>query len=178
MTVALITVDTELSLTSQLRGATAEDNFRSAYVGATPAGDFGVPYQLARLQAYGLKAVFFVEALCTEILGLDILKRMAEPILEGGHEVQLHVHPEWLWWAEGSLRLDRRFQSLADLDYATQRSLLERALEAFGRAKLPVPTAFRAGNFGANGDTLSARSTAATTNRREQDPAPSSLSGR
>lgn len=156
MTVALITVDTELSLTAHLRGATADENFRSAFLGTTSAGDFGVPYQLARLKAHKLKAVFFVEALCTEILGLDVLKRMAQPILEGGHEVQLHVHPEWLWWAEDRLRLDRRHQSLADLDYMTQQALLERSLEIFERAGLARPIAFRAGNFGANEDTLKA----------------------
>ena len=152
---ALYTVDTELSLMMQLRGCAPLDNYRSAILGETDRGNFGISYQMDVLERHGLKGVFFVEALHTATIGDDMLKRIVDLIAPRGHEVQLHCHIEWLWFHDGALRLPREKQSLAHLTLGEQHDLLGMAKEALERAGV-VPTAFRAGNYGANDDTLRA----------------------
>src|SRR5690348_12737509 len=98
MTEVLITIDTELSPAAHRRGVGAEENFACAMLGQVSDGEWGIKYQLGQFRAHGLKAVFFVEALSADIVGLDFLKRTIDPILSAGHEVQLHIHTEWLEW--------------------------------------------------------------------------------
>src|SRR5437879_4757325 len=66
--------------------------------GSTPQGEYGVAFQLKVLNEHGLKGVFLVEALFADALGLEPLSRVVNMIQDAGHEVQLHVHPEWLPW--------------------------------------------------------------------------------
>ncbi len=89
----------------QRAGATGEENFSSAILGRTCKGDFGIPYQLDVLDRHGLRGVFFVEALHTQILGSEYLSRTVDMIRTRGHSVQLHCHIEWLWFHDGTLRL-------------------------------------------------------------------------
>ena len=125
-------------------------------MGRASDGEWGVAYQAGRLNAYRLKGVFFVEALCAEVLGLDPLKRIIEPILSGGHEVQLHIHPEWVGWFPRDPVAGRRGHSIADFSYDDQVRLIEIGMENIIKAGAPRPIAFRAGNYGANNDTLRA----------------------
>lgn len=156
MTAVLFTTDTELSFTLHQRGLTPIENFRIAVMGEIADGAWGIGYQMARLNAHGLKGVFFVEALSSYAFGIDVLKRVVDPILEAGHEVQLHLHTEWLKWIEKDLVGTRRGWNVKDFDYADQRRLLELGLEALTEAGAPRPIAFRAGNYGASNDTLKA----------------------
>jgi hypothetical protein len=154
MTAVLFTTDTELSFTLHQKGFSPLDNFRIAVMGEVADGAWGIGYQMARLNAHGLKGVFFVEALSAYAFGVDILKRIVDPILEFGHEVQFHLHTEWLKWIEKDLVGDRRGWNIKDFAYADQRRLLELGLEALDAAGAPRPTAFRAGNYGAGNETL------------------------
>lgn len=154
MTALLYTVDTELSPGFYQRGLTADENLRRNVFGEVADGAWGIGFQMQRLNEHGLKGVFFVEPLCADVYGHDVVKRIVEPILEAGHEVQLHMHPEWLQWA--TIGVPFQGSCIADYDRLTQRNLLERGLEALVRAGAPRPTAFRAGNYGANNDTLRA----------------------
>src|SRR6266542_1373328 len=92
-----LTVDTEISsYGSRWRGSvTTEDIERDIY-GVTTGGQFGLPYQIERLNAHGLKAVFFVEALFAEVSGREPLRDIVQMVQDGGQEVQLHLHTEWL----------------------------------------------------------------------------------
>lgn len=156
MTTALITVDTELSPMGRKLGWSLDDNLAISVFGETAKGAFGIRHQLQRLAEHGLKASFFVEALCSQLYGLDVLKRMVEPILTAGQEVQLHCHIEWLQWVEGPLRQPFDHGHMAKLDRAMQRTCLELGIEALERAGAPRPNAFRAGSYAANNDTLRA----------------------
>ncbi len=159
MTPVLLTIDTELSPAAHQRGVNWMDNFSTAILGRVSDGEWGVAYQVDQFNAHGLKAVFFVEALCAQVCGLDMLKRVIEPILCGGHEVQLHVHTEWLEWIARDPVDGRRGQCIADFGYTDQHRLLEMGMEALTKAGAPPPLAFRAGNYGANNDTLRALAT-------------------
>ena len=156
MTAVFYTVDTELSPGLHQRGLSLVENLNAAVLGITDRGEWGIRYQIERLNAHGLKGVFFVEALCAHLGDPDILKRIVEPVLVGGHEVQLHLHTEWLRWIDKDPVAGRRGENIFDFDGDDQYRLLEMGLNAFTRAGAPTPTAFRAGNYGANNDTLRA----------------------
>jgi peptidoglycan/xylan/chitin deacetylase (PgdA/CDA1 family) len=144
----LLTVDTELRWGPYLNKAGWEENLALSF---DPAG-VGVPYQLEMLRRRDLKACFFVDPMPAVLYGLDPVRRMVEPILEAGQEVQLHLHSAW---AEIVRRPDReaRFE-LTGFDADEQFELLAEARDLLVAAGAPSPIAFRAGAFAANADTL------------------------
>lgn len=158
MTSILFTTDTELSPGFHARGLAPLENLRLNVFGEVGGGEWGLRHQLRRLTEHGLRGVFFVEALCGYAVGEDVLKRVVAPILESGHEVQLHVHTEWLPHAKRELSDGLRGSNLCDFDLSMQTRLLECALDMLRRAGASCVSAFRAGNYGANPDTLTALS--------------------
>ncbi len=159
MTQVLITVDTELSALLHQRGATADANLASSVTGKAGKSEVGIGWQMDRLDRYGLKGVFFVDPMPGLVFGPDIVRRMIEPILTRGHEVQLHIHTEWLEWARQSPVGDRRGTNIGDFSPEDQTVLLEWGRNALESAGAVRPIAFRAGNYGANDDTLKALAT-------------------
>lgn len=156
MTRVFLTVDTELSLGSHQRGLSPEANLAQSIFGETAEGVFGIGWQIDRLNRHGLKAVYFVDPLPAALFGVDILKHIVEPILEGGHEVQLHIHTEWLRFLDHSPIGDRRGEHIGDFDEDDQVALIGWAADLLTSAGAPDPVAFRAGNFGADDRTLAA----------------------
>ncbi|MDB5714972.1 MAG: hypothetical protein JWO15_2369 [Sphingomonadales bacterium] len=156
MTAVLITVDTELSALLHQRGASARANFESSILGRCQAGDFGVGWQMDVLDRDGLKGVYFVDPLPALVLGEGVIADVVGMIAARGHDVQLHAHPEWLEWAKESPVGGRRGRNMADFPLADQVALLEYGCGVIERAGVARPVAFRAGNFGANDDTLRA----------------------
>lgn len=159
MTQVLITIDTELSALLHQRGATAEANLASSVTGQAGNATVGIGWQMDCLERHGLTGVFFADPMPGMVFGPDIVRRMIEPVLTRGHEVQLHIHTEWLEWARRSPVGDRRGTNIGDFSLADQRILLEWGREALEGAGTPRPIAFRAGNYGANDDTLKALAT-------------------
>lgn len=156
MTRALITIDTELSASRQQAGMTAAENLRLSLTGETRAGAFGIGWQMDRMEACGIRGVFFVDPMPGLIHGPDIIARMIEPILARGHEVQVHIHSEWLQWAKDSPVEGRIGRNIGDFSLNDQITLIGWARDALVAAGAPQPNAFRAGNYGANDDTLRA----------------------
>lgn len=146
----LLTIDTELTWRHFVEGAGWEENFALSY---DPAGA-GIPYQLSLLKACGLKACFFVDPMPALVYGIEPIRRMVDPILEAGQEVQLHLHSFWSDLANGR-RSDARFE-LTCFDAEQQKALIATARELLTAAGAPAPAAFRAGSFAANADTLKA----------------------
>jgi protein-tyrosine phosphatase len=66
-----------------------------ALYGRSPAGDYALPKTLEILDRNGLKGVFFVEPLFAARFGVEHLATIVDLIRAGGHDVQLHLHPEW-----------------------------------------------------------------------------------
>ncbi len=81
-------------------GTTLTPNFRAAFqryiYGPTSRGNYGLPHQLHQLQEHGLTGVFFVEPLFSTRFGLDPLAEIVGLVRERGHEIQLHLHTEWV----------------------------------------------------------------------------------
>jgi len=152
------TVDTELSLRLYQQGFSAQENFDSSIVGKCRDGKFGIFYQMERLESHGLTGVFFVDPMPALVYGPGVVAQIIEPILKRGHEVQLHIHTEWLEFAQDHEHAHLRGRNIADFPLDDQIRLLDQARALLMIAGAPKPTAFRAGNFGANDDTLRALS--------------------
>ncbi|WP_156840792.1 polysaccharide deacetylase family protein [Novosphingobium aquimarinum] len=151
-----LTIDTEFSSGMFGQGAARdwEDNFRTCIACETSKGDVGIFYQMDVADRHGLKLVFFVDPMPALVWGIEPIKRVVGPILERGHDVQLHLHTEWLAFAESNPLGSRTGKNLADFSAEDQLVLLTVALETLMAAGAPFPTAFRAGNYGADDNTL------------------------
>lgn len=144
----LLTVDTELTSRHYRQGASWRENFERS---CDPAG-VGIPYQLRVLAEHKLKACFFVDPMPALLYGIAPVRRMVEPILDAGQEVQLHLHPFWHGKAAGLPLV----YELNDCGLAEQQALIETARRLLMEAGAPAPVAFRAGGYAANADTLAA----------------------
>lgn len=143
----LLTVDTALAWPPGPEGV----RWEAAYQGAYEAAGVGIRYQLRILAQYALKACFFVDPMPACAFGIEPVRRMVEPILEAGQEVQLHLQPVWAGGCGGRGDGD---PYLAGHDIETQRDLIRRARDLLMEAGVPDPIAFRAGDHAANDDSL------------------------
>lgn len=123
-----------------------------------PGGQYGLPHQLRMLSDHGLQAVCFVEPLFAGRFGQAPLSEIVGLIAESGHEVQLHLHTEWVDEARPPLLDEHRGkrQHLRYFSLAEQTRLIATACAWLQAAGAPMPTAFRAGSFAFNAQTLQA----------------------
>ena len=159
MTTLYITIDTEYSfgLARRLRGGGRAENFASAIIGTTPNGPRGIHYQMDQFDTHGIKAVFFVDPMPALVWGMAAIADVVGPIVARGHDVQLHLHTEWLELAGSANPLGTATGgNLRDFGFEQQCALIDYARGVLIAAGAPAPVAFRAGNYGANDDTLRA----------------------
>jgi hypothetical protein len=137
-------------------------NFPSSFeryvYGRSRHGEFALPQTLQILTAHGLRGVFFVEPLFATRFGIEPLREIVSLIQGAGHEVQLHLHPEWTDEALQPLlpKVTGKRQHLIHYDLNEQRSLIAHGLRLLKSAGVERITAFRAGSFAANRNTYSA----------------------
>lgn len=135
-------------------------SFERYVYGRSPKGDFALPKTLEIMSRHGLQGVFFVEPLFAARFGIASLKEIVDLIKAGGHEVQLHLHPEWAdeirpLLFEGA-RVKRQHLSFYTLN--EQCVLIELGKKLLTEAGCGEVSAFRAGSFAANADTYRALS--------------------
>lgn len=126
--------------------------------GRSAAGDFALPKTLEILNRYGLQGVFFVEPLFSARFGSRYLDTMVTLIRDAGHDVQLHLHPEWTDEIRPPLLGDvsKKRQHLTYYDVDEQTALIRVGRQLLEASKGAPVTAFRAGSFAANMDTYRA----------------------
>ncbi|WP_454598414.1 polysaccharide deacetylase family protein [Qipengyuania sp. SM2507] len=160
---AYITIDTEYS-SGMVREAGADcraENFACAISGRTEAGEYGLGYKLDMFNSHGHRGVCFVDPMPALLWGVAAIEDVVGPILERGHDVQLHLHTEWLELAGAAHPLGRALGSatgrnIKDFTFEQQCTLIDWARDTLMKAGAAAPVAFRAGNYGANDTTLRA----------------------
>jgi hypothetical protein len=157
LTAVYLTIDTEYA--AHLPGAngrpgTRAENFARSIECATPTGAVGIFHQMDVLEAHGLKGVFFVDPMPALLWGVAAIEDIVGPVVGRGHDVQLHCHTEWLAHVPANGLSARTGRNLKDFDLDDQYAILAYARDTLVAAGAPPPVAFRAGNYGANDDTL------------------------
>lgn len=160
MTSVFITIDTEYSsgLVTDLSDEDRRDNFARSIACATPDGPAGVSHKLKLFEEHGINAVFFVDPMPALVWGIAAIEDVVGPIIDAGQDVQLHCHTEWLALAgeANPLVSKRTGDNLFDFPLEEQQEILTYARDTLIAAGAPEPVAFRAGNYGANDNTLRA----------------------
>lgn len=160
MTRVFITIDTEYSsgLYAGPDAASRAENYARSIGCITPEGPSGISHKLELLNHYGQKAAFFVDPMPALVWGVAAIEDIVGPIIAAGQDVQLHCHTEWLGHAghANPLASKRTGLCIADFTFDEQCQLLAYARDTLIAAGAPAPVAFRAGNYGANDDTLRA----------------------
>lgn len=157
ITNVFITIDTEHSI----GGAFQNPKFKPVGNGKRIYGNvgdkqFGIPLIMDIADQYGLKMVFFVEVLNKYFFGENETREICEYILNRNHEVQLHLHPNFLNFKGNKFDKPEFKDNLFHYTMDEQTRLLglgKKLLEKYGVKR---PLAFRAGNYGFNMDTLTA----------------------
>lgn len=126
--------------------------------GRSAAGDYALPKTLEILGRHGLHGVFFVEPLFAARFGERHLGQVTRLITDAGQEVQLHLHPEWTDEIRPAMFPDKPFKRQHLIQYSCdeQTALVQRGLDLLASVGCGSVTAFRAGSFAVNRDTLDA----------------------
>lgn len=173
MTAIYITIDTEYEpgYTARKGTGSRRANFERSIACSTPDGEVGIVWQMDKLDEHGLKAVFFVDPMPALLWGVEAIRDAVGPIVKRGHGVQLHIHTEWLALAGAANPLgDRVGVNIKDFTLDEQKTLLSYAIDTLMAAGAPRPIAFRAGNYGANDDTLRALAELGLTHDTSHNP--------
>ncbi|MDP4538433.1 hypothetical protein Q9K01_02170 [Qipengyuania sp. DY56-A-20] len=160
---AYITIDTEYSsgMVRERGPDCRARNFAAAVSGQTEAGEYGLGYKLDMFNRHGHRGVCFVDPMPALLWGVAAVEDVVGPILERGHDVQLHIHTEWLELAGAVHPLARATggatgRNIKDFTFEQQCALIDWARDTLVAAGAAPPVAFRAGNYGANDTTLRA----------------------
>ena len=144
-----ITIDTEFSIAGNFADPELLPVAEPIVLGEIDGKEHGLGFLLNTFAEFGVRATFFVEALQTAYFGDEPMGAIARRIAEAGQDVQLHLHPCWLYYEatsgqEQKATLDDScaHRSDAELDH-----FFEVGISAFSRWGLTRPVAVRSGNF-------------------------------
>lgn len=122
---------------------------------ANQANDLGIGRIMDELEDCGFRGTFYTEAIGAEKFGRSGLRNVCTQMVERGHDVQLHLHPnlrEPRWHSEQSAQPD---DNISSYPRQTQIELLKEGIENLVEAGVPRADllSYRAGNFGASNET-------------------------
>lgn len=134
------------------------DAFRKYVYGSTPKGDYGLPFTMSVLKEHGMTGVFFVEPLFSTRFGPQPLAEIVGLLRDASQEIQLHLHTEWVDESIEPLLegINGKRQHLRYFSLEEQILLIEAGKRLLLEAGGGRVSAFRAGSFGFNQDTLRA----------------------
>ncbi len=154
-----ITIDTEIWCNGWDNLDECFPGYFQQYVyGKTSQGDYALPGTLNILADHGLPAVFFVEPLFSARFGIDPLAELVGLIKEQNQEIQLHLHPEWVDETGETLltNIQQKIPLLSLCDLSQQSQLIAWGKSQLHQVGVENITAFRAGSYAANLNTLQA----------------------
>lgn len=152
-----ITVDTEHSIGGAFQDPTFKPVGNDLRIfGKIQGREFGIPMIMDIADEFGLPVVFFLEVLNYHYFGKDETRKVCEYILGRGHDVQLHLHPNYLNFKEPLPGLLKYRDNMAFYSSEDQYRLISEGRSLLMEYGVSNPVAFRAGNFGADHNTLQA----------------------
>ena len=152
-TKTLITIDTEFSIgghfeNNNLKPVSAERHIYCKIGGK----EYGINLIMDILERYSHRGVFFVETEARFYFGEREILNIIESILNRGHEVQLHVHPNF----DSFLRKKRLPDDMRTYSIDEQVNIIGDALAFLSSYGIDSILAYRCGGFYCNLDTIEA----------------------
>jgi hypothetical protein len=150
------TVDTESSMGGAWENPSRRPLEAARHVFCRIAGEeYGIPFQVRMLKEFGFRATFFVETLATRCLGEADTRSVFDYLLREGQDVQLHIHPNFSFYAERQnarargmdYPVPKHCDLIGHLDEPVQMDLLGEAIRFFEKFAGYRPAAFRAGCY-------------------------------
>lgn len=152
-----ITVDTEASVAGAFADPQRNRPLLDGPVdGMVNGKSEALGFLLRTLQAYGLHATFFTESLQNRYFGVAPMQRRAEQILAAGQDLQLHLHPCWLNFADGKLIHPQPNDASTGRPLNELIAIFQEARQRFTDWGFGAPVAVRTGNFSTGRDTFAA----------------------
>ncbi len=155
----LFTIDTEISMGGALADPRLSPVGAKARIwGETAKGTAGIDLFMDVFDECGMRGAFFYEVCGANLVGKRDLKSAAQHIVARGHDVELHVHPEFNMNLQSVRRGDTAKPSAFLNSYTPkeQAKLLASTAETLEAWTGRAPIAFRAGGFAADEGTVQA----------------------
>jgi hypothetical protein len=151
----LITIDTEHSIGGAFKDPRLKPvgNDKRVY-GRINGKEYGIPLIMDIAEANGLTLTFFVEVLNKFYFGEDETRQVCAYILQRGHDVQLHLHPNFLNFKEKDPWRCKYQDNMHAYSRDEQVAILSLGKDILSSYTGRNPVAFRAGNYGADSNTL------------------------
>jgi len=144
----MITVDTEAQPPRQ-----SEDHVDRLIYGKFGDEELGIGHMMDVADKYSKKITFFVDIVAERVYPGEI-KEVCKDIIDRGHDVQLHAHPEFAddeFWEE----LDIPKQAAMNRwNIGQARKVLGWMMEECEKWGIPTPVAIRGGGYRYNSNTL------------------------
>lgn len=146
----MFTIDTEISLGGALEDPLLEPVGADRRIwGQTDRGRHGIELFMDVFDEHDLRGVFFLEPFGSRLVDPRPLEEAARLIVERGHDVELHVHPEFrIDLREAQRRGETPSGLMREYSLEDQRAMLREAADLLEGWTGYRPIAFRAGSFG------------------------------
>jgi len=138
----IITIDTEVGE----KAKNFKDGFEKLVIGKIGDEFYGVPKIMEISEKYDFKCVFFVDVYEYKRFGEEKFKLLCQEIDKRGHEVGLHSHPSYAY--------DENRINMYEYSLEEQIKIIKDGKELIKKWIGKYPVAHRAGNYGANDETL------------------------
>jgi len=138
----IITIDTEVGEKAKY----VKDGFEKFILGKIGNQYYGVPKIVEILDDFGFKAEFFVDVYEYNFFGEEKYKNLCNFLHKKGHGVQLHTHPSYAY--------DINRVNMYEYSLEEQIKIISEGKELIKKWIDEYPIAHRAGNYGANNNTL------------------------
>lgn len=152
-----ITVDTEHSI----GGAFKDPNLKPVgnekrIFGKIGDKFYGIPLIMDIAEVYNIHLTFFMEVLNKYYFGEKETRGVCEDVIKRGHDIQLHMHPNYLNFNLPNPQKQFFSDFIGDYGLKDQIELIEEGIKILTHNGVSRPIAFRAGCFAANRETLKA----------------------
>ena len=151
MTKVCITVDVECNIGGAFRDASLFPVGEQALWCMVAGRSEGLGFLLETFAVNQITGTFFLETMNSHYFKESPMKKAAERIAGGGHELQLHTHPCWSIFKHADWRLrcqgQRHMDDFFGLQVDAAVALIRESQSIFQDWQLPVPTVFRSGNL-------------------------------
>jgi len=152
-----ITVDTEHSIGGAFQNPNLKPVGKERRIYGRIGNKFyGIPLIMDIADRYGIRLTFFVEIFNKYYFGENESRNVCEYILRRNHDIQLHLHPNYLNFTLPKPCKISFSDLIGEYSLSKQVEFLEEATATLIEFGVNRPIAFRSGSFGANILTLKA----------------------